>query len=210
MMKGMKFHLNNPPSFVPPTPPNQTSDYRKSPYIIQAACAGNIIVFKYLIDAGCKYTELGHICLSKKRKNSVLSNVIGAAAYHGKNEMLKYLLSLPQLHGSYIEVPSSEVQDLKPVKAGPLQQEFYQYTPLMLAIVSPHSDLETVQILLNKRANIKVVERYTGNNLHHLAAKYCTNDDIFNYLVKNLDLDVFARNKAGETLASIVKETENK
>ena len=106
---------------MPPTPPNQTSDYRKSPFIIQAACAGNIIVFKYLIDAGCKYTELGHICLSKKRKNSVLSNVIGAAAYHGKNEMLKYLLSQPQLRGSYIEVPSSEVQDLKPSKAGPLQ-----------------------------------------------------------------------------------------
>lgn len=80
----------------------------------------------------------------------------------------------------------------------------------MLAIVSPHADLETVQILLRYHANIKVTERDTGNNLFHLAALHCTNNAIFSYLVKNLDLDIFVRNKAGETLASIVKDSENK
>ena len=87
-----------------------------------------------------------------------------------------------------------------------MQNEYYHYTPLMLAITSPDSDLETVKILLQNRANIKVTERETGNNLHHLAALHCSNDAIFNYIVRNVDLDVFARNKAGETVASIVKE----
>ena len=87
-----------------------------------------------------------------------------------------------------------------------MQYEYYHYTPLMLAITSPDSDLETVKILLQNRANIKVTERETGNNLHHLAALHCSNDAIFNYIVRNVDLDVFARNKAGETVASIVKE----
>ena len=121
----MKLHLNNPPDYVPPTSQeDDNQDYRKAPYIIMAARAGNIITFNYLIDAGCKITDLGHICLSKKRKNSVLSNVIGAAAYHGKNEMLKYLLTQPQLRGNFIEVPCSEVQDIRPVKAGPMQNEY--------------------------------------------------------------------------------------
>lgn len=44
----------------------------------------------------------------------------------------------------------------------------------------------------------------------HLAALYCTNNEIFNYIVKNVNLDLFARNKQGETLASIVKQGNDK
>ena len=82
-----------------------------------------------------------------------------------------------------------------------MQYEYYHYTPLMLAIISPYSDLETVTILLQNCANIKVTERFTGNNLFHLAALHCSNDSIFNYIVRNVDLDVFAKNNAGETAA---------
>jgi hypothetical protein len=61
------------------------------------------------LDAGCKITDVGYIGFSKKRRNQVLSNVIGAAAFHGKNELLKYLLAHPQLQKSlYLEVQSSE------------------------------------------------------------------------------------------------------
>jgi hypothetical protein len=76
--------------------------------------------------------------------------------------------------------------------------------------VSPHADLDTVQLLLQQRANTKVIERDTGNNLYHLAALYCTENAVFNYIVKNVDLDFFARNKAGETLASLIKTADNK
>ena len=97
--------------------------------------------------AGCKLTDQGHICLSKKRKNSVISTVIGAAAFYGKNEMLQYLLNLPLLK-DYKDYPCTEQQDIKPIKAGPMTHEYHGYTPLQLAIVSPHSDVETINILL--------------------------------------------------------------
>lgn len=79
----------------------------------------------------------------------------------------------------------------------------------MLAIVSPHTDIETIQLLLANHADQKVVERGTENNLFHLAANLCTNDEIFFYLLKNLQIDIFARNKAGETCMSICLQKDN-
>jgi len=67
-------------------------DYRKAPYIIQACVSGNIPVYDALIKAGLSHGHVGHICLSKKRKNTVISNVIGATAYWGKTELLKHIL----------------------------------------------------------------------------------------------------------------------
>lgn len=45
---------------------SKNQEYRKSPFIIQAACAGSIDCFKTLMEAGCKINETGYICLSKK------------------------------------------------------------------------------------------------------------------------------------------------
>lgn len=100
------------------------------------------------MDAGCKIIECGHFCLSKKRRNSVKGNVLHAAAFFGKNEMLKYLLAHPEMK-QYIDSLAVENQDIRPIKAGAYQPEFLGYTPLMLAVISPHSDVETIQILLS-------------------------------------------------------------
>jgi hypothetical protein len=63
--------------------------YRKSPFIIQAACAGDAEVFKTLLALNATIYDSGYICLSKKRKNQVSSNVLGAAAYHGNSNIIK-------------------------------------------------------------------------------------------------------------------------
>ena len=55
-----------------------------------------------------------------------------------------------------------------------------------------------------------MLERDTNNNLFHLAALYCNNNAIFRYLVRSVQLDIFARNKAGETCSSLVKTMDNK
>jgi hypothetical protein len=47
-----------------------------------------------LLTQGAGIKETGFICLSKKRKNQVISNIIGAAAYFGSTEVLKNLLSM--------------------------------------------------------------------------------------------------------------------
>jgi hypothetical protein len=36
------------------------------------------------------------------------------------------------------------------------------------------------------------------------------NDEIFKYLIKNVGLDIFERNKAGETVMSLAHLTDNK
>jgi hypothetical protein len=42
-----------------------------------------------LIKYGSKLDEVGFICHSKKKKNSVSSNFVGCAAYHGNLQLLK-------------------------------------------------------------------------------------------------------------------------
>jgi hypothetical protein len=44
-------------------------EYRKSPFIIQAACAGGVDILRTLLDHGCKYNDQGYIGMSIKRKN---------------------------------------------------------------------------------------------------------------------------------------------
>ena len=77
--------LDNPPETVQKIylDPSASESYRKSPFIIQAACAGDIEIFTTLLTHGCRVNETGYIGLSKKRKNQVISNVVGAAAYNG-------------------------------------------------------------------------------------------------------------------------------
>ena len=79
--------IMNPPETV-----QNDESYRRSPYIIQAAKSGSIETFETVKKHGANVIEHGCICLSKKKKNVVISNVIGAAAYCGKTKMLKYLL----------------------------------------------------------------------------------------------------------------------
>jgi hypothetical protein len=80
---------------------------------------------------GCKITEQGYICLSKKKKNQVITNVIGAAASHGSSEVLKHLM-----HKSSglinINHPASEKQDFN--QKGNLTKEYTGFTPIMLAV----------------------------------------------------------------------------
>ena len=95
-------------------PPLTTDDdchnlYRQSPFIIQAACAGHVGIIKKLVTAGCSLSEVGHICLSRRRQNSVATNVIGAAAYWGNKDMLVYLLN--RVDGGMIDVKAMETSD---------------------------------------------------------------------------------------------------
>jgi|688.fasta_scaffold135868_1 hypothetical protein len=73
----------------------------------------------------------------------------------------------------------------------------------MLAVISPHSDVETVKILLSNQAKFTIKERGSESNLFHIAALNCVSDEVFKYLIKNVDLDIFERNKAGETVMSL-------
>jgi ankyrin repeat protein len=63
--------------------------------LIQAACAGDLDIFKMLMPKVRPFFnlfEFGPICLSKKRKNLVSGTVLHAACYHGHPELAKFLI----------------------------------------------------------------------------------------------------------------------
>ena len=149
--------------------------------------------------------EVGHICLSKRHKNSVVSNVVGAAAYWGHTELLKFVLSI--LSDESVNFPATEASDRRLTKSAPFQPELQGYTPLMLAIISPHPSLECVKSLLSNQAKYTVKDKSTGNTILHLAAEKCAKDEIVEYLFNNLKIDVFARNKNGHTPLTLCEES---
>jgi len=177
--------------------------------VIQAACTGNLGIFQTLLISGCHITDVGHITLSKKRRNDVGSNVLGAAAFHGNAELLKYALT--RIDHSFLNVASLESIDSFGAnkKASPFTPELQGYTPLMLAVASPKANLECVKILLSQNADQKCREAQTDNSLLHLCAKYSTKNEIMEYIVKNLKLNLFERNKNGDTPISICEANKN-
>ena len=111
---------------------SRTSEYRRSPFIIQAACHGDLECFETLLMVGCKITDQGFIGFSKKRKNQIVSNIAGAAAFNGSTKILQFIMSKKSL--AAIDTLASERQDFN-VK-GSFSHEYTGYTPLMLAVAA--------------------------------------------------------------------------
>ena len=73
---------------------NDDKSYRKQPYLLTAASSNtDSKTIEFLLKNGSSINETGFVAISKKRKNLVSSNAIGAAAMGGKKEVLVYLLS---------------------------------------------------------------------------------------------------------------------
>jgi len=107
-------------------------------------------------------------------------------------------------------LPSKESQDIRPFKTGPYVAEFEGFTPLMLAIVSEKANLEIVKMLLVAQANFNIREKISGDNILHLAARWCPKLDILEYLVRSLNQDMlFERNLKGDTPLSICITLKN-
>ena len=165
-------------------------------------------ILKLLIAAGQRLDQVGHIGFSRSRRNSVISNVIGAAAYYGHKKLLLFLLG--KVDQGLVDVKAIESADFG--QKGPYRSECNQFTPLQLALVGPNPQVHVVKLLFGKGdANHSVYESSTGNNIAHLAAKFCPADDVevLEYVVKNARVDPFERNKQGDTPLTIVRALGN-
>ena len=94
------------------TPPDNVAgdeEYRRAPFIISAAKSGDLDTMEGLLKSGCQLGEVGAICISKKKKNVVVSNIIGCAAYYGKKKMLE--MGISRLGQQYIDVEAIEHAD---------------------------------------------------------------------------------------------------
>lgn len=79
---------------LPPDKINGKPEYRSAPFSITAAIGGDYLTLKKVLSHGGSLSESGAIGLSKKRKNVVISNHLGAAAWHGQTDMVEQLLKL--------------------------------------------------------------------------------------------------------------------
>jgi ankyrin repeat protein len=172
--------------------------YRKTPFVISAAQSGNWDTLQGVCQSGGVLSEKGFICFSKKRKNQVISNVLGCAAWNGKNLVLKRVL--PTLKPT-LEMQVVEQLDNKSKAPGGFQKEFTGYTPLLLAVARDDENLEVVKTLLQHGADFEARD-FAGNGVIHIAAMN-NNTKILDYLTKNLKTDMFSRNKNGETALSL-------
>ena len=77
----------------------------------------------------------------------------------------------------------------------------------MLACAGQHANLECVKHLLSNNGDYRAVDKQ-GNTILHIAALNSHNA-IVEYLAKNLRMEIFSRNNAGETALFICKSLKN-
>ena len=107
---------------------------------------------------------------------------------------------------------ATEVADAKKEKkAGSSGDEYVGYTPLQLAIVSPHYQFESIQMLVEAGADTTVLTKNTGNNILHLSLIHSKNLNLINYLLQDVKIDIFQRNKKeGQTAMDLATALNNK
>ena len=180
------------------------------PLVIQAAIGGDIEILKYLISKGFNDIDnVGHIALSKKQRNSVVSNVIGAAAFYGKTAMLEYLLKTYEKKVD-INLKASEKKGKK--KHMSLIKEYSGFNAVTLAIAGDANDdttIEVMKILDGYKVNEDV--DFKENNMLHIAARF-DKLGVVKHIIEDLDMERLAKdtNKDGQTPYSVAESVNAK
>ncbi len=153
---------------------------------------------------GVSLRERGHIGFSPKKKNSIISSILGALAYNGHSSAMKWYTMSPKYHGEIdFEFKATERKVL--AGSGSMVKEVTGYTPLMLAVVSGDANIDIVKHLIEFSGCRADVSDSRGNTLIHLSVMYnCP--EILNYLVQmKKSINVFARNNNGETAEGMAR-----
>ena len=154
-------------------------------------------MISYLLEKDQSFKLVGHIGYSPKKKNSVISNVVGAAAYHGAQSVLDFAFSLKS---EDINFEHKTVE--KKGATGTLQKEMTGCTPLMLAVVAGDGNLERTKWLFETAKCNPSATDWQGNTALHLAVKYNCPETL-RYLIQTNCFEPFQRNENGETAASM-------
>ena len=169
------------------------------PLVIQAAIGGDIEILKYLISKGFNDIDsVGHIALSKKQRNSVVSNVIGAAAYYGKTSMLEYLL---KTYERKVDINLKAIEKKGKKKHMSLTKEYSGFNAVALAIAGDANDdtaIEVMKVLDKYKVNEDV--DFRENNMLHIAARF-GRLGVVKHIIEELDMERLAKetNKDGQT-----------
>lgn len=88
-----------------------------------------------------------------------------------------------------------------------MTKEYTDYTPLMLCAAGGEENFEGFKILLKHKASYTTKDS-NDNNVLQVAAAH-DNNKVMEYIVKNLEVDTFWRNNAGETALTICQNNNN-
>jgi hypothetical protein len=174
-------------------------NYRKSPYIVLAACRGSAEIVELLLARGRSLSESGHVGYSRLKNNSVITNVLGAAVFHNKTELVERLLAKHSKAALGLELMVSEEKAIG--SRGGVVKEYFGSTPLILATY--RASPEMIELLLRQKANMKAVD-HSGNTALHVAVSQNRIDAVQALL--NCKVDVYARNAKGQTALTIARE----
>ena len=164
--------IKNPPESISPSSLQGTEEedemlkyYRRTPFLLQAVCIGDLDCVRVVEAFKGSYSELGHIGFSSKKKNSISNHALAAAAFYGSQNLLKYLLQKKRL----MNVDLKTVEKADYLVKGAYVPEFKDYTPLMLATAA--GKVECMKMLLQAGANPSEID-FQGNNLAQIAVTY--------------------------------------
>ena len=135
----------------------------------------------------------------------MISNVIACAAWHGKARLLENVIN--RLGKSQIDYEAVEQADKHAKTPAPFKKELHRYTPFMLAVAKDDANLDCVKVLLKHGANFNCKDE-CGNTVLHVAALNGNNKTL-DYLSKNLKINLFERNRNGETALNICQTLKN-
>ena len=119
--------------------------------------------------------------------------------------MLEYVITC--LSKDLIDFPAIETADPNATTRGKFKKELSRYTPLMLSIDDDKDNFECFKTLLKNGANINCKDEFE-NTILHIAAMY-DNNQVLNYICKNLKINLFQRNKSEETALIICNKLKN-
>ena len=179
----------------------------QSPFVIIGGIGGNTEIFQYLLNNKLisNKKQVGFIGLSKKLKNLVSSNVIGACSFYGKHEILEFLL---KNFKNELETNLLTTEKKSKNNRGGFVKEYSGLSPCMLAIVGPSSDSQTIDVLkiLNNYNTKFDITDFNKENILHLATRN-KKIETAKYLIDDLNLKYLLNetNKEGQTPLSLAK-----
>jgi hypothetical protein len=202
-----------------------------TPLVILSAISGNIELLEYLISNKVDLKQTGHICISPKKKNSVVSNILGAAAYYGHLDYISYVLELKQVRESNnyynnnldqsktlksksytnelsVNFKSLE-KKLKTTKTSQFTREMTGLTPVMLASLNEENHDQAFSIYM-KLKSISIIDEvdFEGNNILHLATR-ASNEKLVRELITEENFNFKDQNSTGETPYIIANSLNN-
>ena len=177
------------------------------PYVMIAAVGGSVKILESLLSKGADVNSSGYVSLSRKKKNAFISNALGAAAYFGNLDMVKYLIETKPS----IDLNFKTIEKSSKVKSSVFSRDFSHTTPLTLAISGENDESDCINIvrLLIKQSKIeKDCYDHERNSPLHLAVKY-NKMEVVKFFVNEVKYSLEERNVDGYSPFSFAQQNNN-